>query len=248
MGITGSVGKTTTKQFVAAALGGEEARCVATPGNANNEIGLPLALLNLPDGTERFVAEMGMYTMGDIRDLCAIADPRIGIVTAVDAVHAERAGSLDAIESAKGELVEALPDARAGGVAVLNADDERVARMAERTRARVVTYGIESDADVVAEEIRTAGRDGTRFPLRVGRERIAVTTRALGRHSVYQALPAAAVAREAGLTLVEIAAALAIPVGTVKSRIARGRAQLARHLGIAPGNRDATDRRPTEAP
>ena len=151
VGITGSVGKTTTKQFVAAALGGEEARCVATPGNANNEIGLPLALLNLPDGTERFVAEMGMYTTGDIRDLCAIADPRIGIVTAVDAVHAERTGSLDAIESAKGELVEALP---ADGWAILAADDPRVARMAPRSRARVMTVGHADSADVQILKVR----------------------------------------------------------------------------------------------
>ena len=133
IGVTGSVGKTTTKQLIAAALGGEQAGCAATPGNANNEIGLPMSLLNLPDGTVRYVAEMGMYVEGDIRALCTLARPRIGVVTAIDAVHAERAGDLDAIERGKGELVEALPPE---GWAVLAADDLRVARLTTRTPAR----------------------------------------------------------------------------------------------------------------
>jgi UDP-N-acetylmuramoyl-tripeptide--D-alanyl-D-alanine ligase len=124
IGVTGSVGKTTAKELIAAALGGAAAGCAATPGNSNNEIGLPMSLLNLPDGTARYVAEMGMYVEGDIRALCTLARPRIGVVTAIDAVHAERAGDLDAIERGKGELIESLPPE---GWAVLAADDLRVA-------------------------------------------------------------------------------------------------------------------------
>ena len=145
LGVTGSVGKTTTKEAIFAALGGEAARVAATPGNANNEIGLPLALLNLPDATERFVAEMGMYVGGEISALCAMARPRIGVVTAIDAVHAERAGGLDAIESAKGELIAALPS---DGWAILAADDARVMRLATRGPARVLSAGRAEGADV----------------------------------------------------------------------------------------------------
>ena len=145
IGVTGSVGKTSTKQLIAAALGGASAGCAATPGNANNEIGLPISLLNLPDGTVRYVAEMGMYVEGDIQALCTLTHPRIGVVTAIDAVHAERAGDLDAIERGKGELVAALPPE---GWAVLAADDLRVARLATRTPARSITAGHAATADV----------------------------------------------------------------------------------------------------
>lgn len=145
VGVTGSVGKTTTKEAIRVALGGAAAHVDATPGNANNEIGLPLALLNMPEGTERLVAEMGMYVGGEIRSLCALARPRIGVVTAIDAVHAERAGDLDAIEAAKGELVEALPG---DGVALLASDDPRVLRLRARTNARVLLVGHGTDADV----------------------------------------------------------------------------------------------------
>ena len=145
IGVTGSVGKTTTKEAIYSALGGQVERVAATPGNANNEIGLPLALLNLPDGTERFVAEMGMYVGGEISALCEMARPRIGVVTAIDAVHAERAGGLDAIESAKGELIASLP---ADGWAILAADDARVMRLGARGPARVLTAGHGEGADV----------------------------------------------------------------------------------------------------
>ena len=145
IGVTGSVGKTTTKEAIYSALGGAAQMVAATPGNANNEIGLPLALLNLPDGTERFVAEMGMYVGGEISALCEMVQPRIGVVTAIDAVHAERAGGLDAIESAKGELIAALP---ASGWAILAADDARVMRLATRGPARVLSAGHAEGADV----------------------------------------------------------------------------------------------------
>ena len=150
IGVTGSVGKTTTKEMIAAALGGAATRTSATPGNANNEIGLPLALLNLPDGAERLVAEMGMYVGGEIADLCAMALPRVGVVTAIDAVHASRAGDLDAIAAAKGELVAALP---ADGLAVLNADDERVLALAARGPAPAISAGSSARATVRIEQV-----------------------------------------------------------------------------------------------
>lgn len=204
VGVTGSIAKTTTKEAIATVL----SRRLATlrnEGNLNNEIGLPITVLRLRTWHEAAVLEMGMYVGGEIADLAAIARPRIGVVTAVQAVHLSRIGTLDAIERAKGELVEALP---ADGVAVLNADDPRVLRMATRTRARVRTYGFTEAADVTAERVVPAGRDGMRFVLRAGRERVAVATPALGRHSVHNALAAAAVGLEAGLPLDEVAAGI----------------------------------------
>ncbi|HEY6058438.1 MAG TPA: UDP-N-acetylmuramoyl-tripeptide--D-alanyl-D-alanine ligase, partial [Candidatus Limnocylindrales bacterium] len=140
VGVTGSVAKTSTKEATAGVLA-RRFRTLKNEGNQNNEIGLPLTVLRLGPEHEAAVLEMGMYVGGEIADLARLGRPRIGVVTAVHGVHLSRIGSLDAIERAKGELVEALPPATAGGVAVLNAGDERVARMASRTRARVVTYG-----------------------------------------------------------------------------------------------------------
>ena len=131
-------------------------------GNQNNEIGLPLTVLRLRPDHQAAVLEMGMYVGGEIADLARIGRPEIGVVTAVQPVHLSRIGTIEAVEQAKGELVEALP---ADGVAVLNADDERVRRMASRTDARVVTYGFAPDADVRAEDVESAGADGMRFSL-----------------------------------------------------------------------------------
>jgi UDP-N-acetylmuramoyl-tripeptide--D-alanyl-D-alanine ligase len=150
---------------------------------------------------------MGMYVGGEIADLARIGRPRIGVVTAVQPVHLSRIGSIEAIERAKAELVEALP---ANGAAVLNADDERVARMAARTPARVVTYGFAQAADVTAETIEAAGADGMRFTLRTSAGRRAVVLPSLGRHAVHNALAAAAVGSVAGLDLDEIASGLAV--------------------------------------
>lgn len=208
VGVTGSIAKTTTKEAIATVLS-ERFATLKNEGNLNNEIGLPLTLMRLRPEHEAAVLEMGMYVGGEIRDLAAMGRPQVGVVTAVQAVHLSRIGSLDAIEDAKAELVEALPDGSAGGVAVLNADDLRVARMRRRTRASVVTYGFSQDADVTAETVASAGRDGMRFTLRVGPRRVPVSTPALGRHSVHNALAAAAVGSVAGLTLDEIAAGLA---------------------------------------
>ena len=131
-----------------------------------------------------------MYVGGEIADLARIARPSIGIVTAVQAVHLARIGSLEAIEAAKGELLEALPP---GGTAILNADDPIVRTMGPRTVARVVTYGFADDADVGAESVQTAGLDGMRFVLRAVGDRRPVTIPTLGRLSVHNGLAAAAV-------------------------------------------------------
>jgi UDP-N-acetylmuramoyl-tripeptide--D-alanyl-D-alanine ligase len=199
IGVTGSVGKTTTKEAIRVALGGVSAHVAATPGNANNEIGLPLALLNMPDGTERFVAEMGMYVGGEIRSLCTLARPRIGAVTAIDAVHAERAGDLDAIEAAKGELVEELP---ADGCALLAADDPRVARLRARTKARVILVGSAEGSDIrilSAELDQVTAR--TAVLLSVAGEKIAVDLPLFGVHFARAAAFAIGVAQVCGVDL-----------------------------------------------
>ena len=205
VGVTGSIAKTSTKEAIGAVLS-RRYRTLKSEGNRNNEIGLPLTVLQLGPEHEAAVLEMGMYVGGEISDLARIARPSIGVVTAVQAVHLSRIGSLEAIEAAKAELVEALP---AGGTAILNADDAIVRRMGARTAARAVTYGFADDADVAAEGVTAAGLDGMRFTLRAAGERRAVRTPALGRLSVHNGLAAAATGLAAGLSLDEVVAGLA---------------------------------------
>ncbi len=204
IGITGSVGKTSVKGAVATVLG-SRFRTLKTPGNQNNEIGLPLTLLRLEPTHEVAVLEMGMYQGGEIADLARMGRPSVGVVTSVAPVHMERAGSMRAIEDAKAELVEALP---ASGTAVLNADDPIVRSFHRRTGARVVRYGLASDADVRATEVRPLGERGTAFTLAVDGERRALVIPVLGRHSAQNAAAAAAVGLAAGLDLDAIAGAL----------------------------------------
>jgi UDP-N-acetylmuramoyl-tripeptide--D-alanyl-D-alanine ligase len=209
VGITGSIAKTSTKEAVAAVLA-SSFRTLRTEGNQNNEVGLPLTVLRLGPEHEAVVLEMGMYVGGEIRGLAAIGRPSIGIVTAVQPVHLARIGSLEAIEDAKAELVEALPGAASGGVAILNADDERVARMAIRTRARVMTYGFAPGADVTADGIEAAGFAGMRFNLRTPAGDRATEIPSLGRLAVHNALAAVAVGLAAGITLDELLPGLAV--------------------------------------
>jgi UDP-N-acetylmuramoyl-tripeptide--D-alanyl-D-alanine ligase len=210
VGVTGSIAKTSTKEAIAAVLGASF-RTLRSEGNQNNEIGLPLTLLRLGRDHRAVVLEMGMYAGGEIADLARLAKPKIGVVTAVHGVHLSRMGSISAIERAKGELVEALPS---DGVAVLNEDDRRVRRMADRTAARVVTYGLSPDADVGAEAIASAGLDGMRFTLRLppargGRPvRVPAQIPGLGKLSVHNALAGAAVGQAAGIEPAVIAHAL----------------------------------------
>jgi UDP-N-acetylmuramoyl-tripeptide--D-alanyl-D-alanine ligase len=207
VGVTGSVAKSSTKEAIATAVASRR-RVLRSEGNENNEIGLPLTVLRLAPEHEAAVLEMGMYVPGDIAQLARIARPSIGVVTAVRPIHLSRAGSLAAIEKGKGELVEALP---AHGVAVLNADDAAVRRMAERTAARAVTYGFDRSAEVRAISIATRGVDGMTFELVTPRGERPVELPRMGRHAVHNALAAAAIALELGLELDEVARALAIP-------------------------------------
>ncbi len=206
IGITGSVGKTTTKETTARLLA-QRYRVLKTEGSQNNEIGLPLTLLHLTEAHERVVLEMGMYTRGEIRELAAMALPQVGVVTNVEPVHAERAGSLEAIALAKRELVEALPPAPEG-VAVLNADDPRVRAMAGHTAARPFFYGLTPQADLWADEVESLGLEGIRFRLHYGDEAVYLRAPLLGRHSVHTVLRAAAVALIEGLGWEEIAKGL----------------------------------------
>jgi UDP-N-acetylmuramoyl-tripeptide--D-alanyl-D-alanine ligase len=211
VGVTGSIAKTSTKEAIAAVLGASF-RTLRSEGNQNNEIGLPLTLLRLDPDHRALVLEMGMYAGGEIADLARMAKPRIGVVTAVHGVHLSRMGTIAAIERAKGELVEALPS---DGVAVLNQDDRRVRRMADRTAARVLGYGFASDADVGAEDVASAGIDGMRFTLRLPPARGGRPTRVparipgLGKLSVHNALAGAAVGHAAGMEPARITHALA---------------------------------------
>jgi UDP-N-acetylmuramoyl-tripeptide--D-alanyl-D-alanine ligase len=195
VGVTGSIAKTSTKEAVAAVLG-RRFRTLRNEGNLNNEIGLPLTVLRLGPEHEAAVLEMGMYVGGEIADLAAIGRPSIGVVTAVQPVHLSRIGSIEAIEQAKGELLEALP---AGGTAILNADDPIVRRMGSRTAARTVTYGFADDADVSARDVVSAGIAGMRFVLHARGVRLPASIPALGRLSVHNGLAAAAVGFAAGL-------------------------------------------------
>ncbi len=200
IGITGSVGKSTTKEMVAEVLG-TRYRTLKNPGNLNNEIGLPLSILRLGKGYERAVLEMGFYVIGEIAFLCDIAQPQIGVISNVGTVHAERAGSQENIFLGKSELVQALPS---DGVAILNFDDPWVRKMEEKTKARVFFYGLSPEADLWADQIEGLGLDGIRFRLHYKGEILHTRVPMIGRHSVHTALRAASVGLNDGLTWQEI--------------------------------------------
>ncbi|GIJ49912.1 UDP-N-acetylmuramoyl-tripeptide--D-alanyl-D-alanine ligase [Virgisporangium aliadipatigenens] len=199
IGVTGSSGKTTTKDLIAAILAGH-APTVATAGSFNNELGMPYTALQATTQTRYLVLEMGARKIGHIAYLCGIAPPSIGVVINVGVSHIGEFGSQEAIAQAKGELVEALPPT---GLAVLNADDPLVLAMRERTRARVVTVGEEEHADLRATDVSVDARDRASF--RIGDHR--VTLAVPGRHQVGNALLAIAVARHLGVPDAEAALA-----------------------------------------
>jgi UDP-N-acetylmuramoyl-tripeptide--D-alanyl-D-alanine ligase len=189
VGVTGSVGKTTTKEMVASVLG-QRFRTLKSRENYNTEIGIPLTLLELDPSYERVVLEMAMYDLGEIALLAEIAQPHIGVVTNVGPTHLERLGTIERIAKAKAELVEALPP---DGVAVLNGDDPLVRKMAQKTRADVFYYGLDPGCDLWASSIESHGLDGVRFQFHYGRDTIHTKIPLLGRHSVHTALAATAV-------------------------------------------------------
>lgn len=204
VGITGSTGKTIAKEIVADVLSRTH-EVLRNEGNLNSETGLPMTLMRLAPEHEIAVLEMSMYTEGEIARLAEIAEPEVGVVLAVHPTHLERAGSIDAIARAKAELPAALP---AGGLAVLNADDRRVAAMRDVTRAAVRTVGVTEPADVRATDIAGRGLAGTEFTLVTPWGRRRIRSAMPGRHLVLHALVAAAVAERFDVPLHEVAAAL----------------------------------------
>jgi UDP-N-acetylmuramoyl-tripeptide--D-alanyl-D-alanine ligase len=200
VGITGSVGKSTTKEVIAEVLSQRYAT-LKNPGNLNNEIGLPLTVLGLTEGHQRAVLDMGFYVPGEIEFLCELALPKIGVVTNIGLVHAERAGSQEAIAAGKTELVRALPS---DGAAVLNYDDPLVREMADQTEARIFYYGLTNESDLWADQVDGLGLDGVRFQVHYRDESLTLRVPMIGRHSVHTALRAIAVGLVDGLTWEEI--------------------------------------------
>ncbi len=200
VGVTGSVGKSSTKELIAAVLR-QRFVTLKSEGNFNSEIGLPLTVLQLNASHARAVLEMAMYALGEIATLCEIAQPRIGVVTNVGPVHLERLGTIERIAQAKAELVEALP---ADGYAILNGDDPRVMAMRAKTRARVLCYGLHPQCDVWADDIESFGLEGIAFTLHWRGESVRVRIPLLGRHSVHTALAATSVGLVEGLGWEEI--------------------------------------------
>ncbi len=209
VGITGSVGKTTTKDLVASVL--RRARHThANPRSFNNEIGVPLTLLAAPENAEVVVLELGARGVGHIAELCTVARPTVGVVTTVGGAHTSEFGSLNAVADGKGELVEALPSADDGGLAVLNADVDLVAAMATRTHARVVTFG--ATGDVRAEGVSLDDELVPRFRLVSEWGSAEVVLGARGIHLVPNALAAAATALPLGLAIDDVVAGLTKPM------------------------------------
>ncbi len=199
--VTGTNGKTTTKDMIAGALS-TSMSTLKTEGNLNNHIGVPLTLFGLTRDHAAAVVEMGMNHPGEIARLAHVARPEIGVITNVSRAHLETMEDLDSIARAKGELLEALP---ADGVAVLNADDERVMAQAPRTRAVVQTFGLSERAGTRAVGVEQRAR-GVRFELAYG---VSVELPVPGRHNVMNALAALAVSRALGVDAREAASGIA---------------------------------------
>ncbi|MCW2631548.1 MAG: UDP-N-acetylmuramoylalanyl-D-glutamyl-2,6-diaminopimelate/D-alanyl-D-alanyl ligase, partial [Pseudonocardia sp.] len=207
VGVTGSSGKTSTKDLLAAVLS-PLGPTVAPPGSFNNELGHPWTVLRVDEHTRHLVLELSARGPGDIAALCRAAPPRIGVVLNVGRAHLGQFGSIDAVARAKGELVEALPAARDGGVAVLNSDDPKVAAMATRTVARVIMFGQAASAQVRAHDVTLDDGGRARFRLSAPVGQADVALQLVGPHQVGNALAAAAVALELGAGVEQVAAAL----------------------------------------
>ncbi len=205
IGVTGSAGKTTTKEAIAHVLS-LRLRVLKSEGNFNNHFGLPLMLLKLEPEHDVAVIEMGMSHAGEIRALAKIAQPEIGVVTNVVPVHLEFFDSLAGIARAKYELVEALPT---GGTAVLNADDEYVSQFGRDFAGKAITYGTRATADVRAENVESCGAQGSRFDIVTASRREHALLPLVGEHNILNALAAVAVGLVRGLRLSETVAALA---------------------------------------
>ena len=204
IGITGSVGKSTTKELVFDVLS-QRFHTLNSPGNMKNANGLPLALVRLARGHQMAVLEMGFYVPGEIAFLCGLAKPGVGVITNIGTVHAERAGSQEAIARGKAELVQALP---AAGTAILNYDDPWVRPMADQTAARVFYYGLNPAADLWADHIEGLGLEGIKFQLHYRNEVLHLRVPLIGHHSVHTILRAAAVGLVEDMTWQDIISGL----------------------------------------
>ncbi len=212
--VTGSAGKTTTKELIATVLG-TKYNVLKTEGNFNNHFGLPLQVLRLEPEHDIAVIELGMSHTGEITELARIAQPEYGVVTNVAPVHLGHFASVAGIAKAKQELVDALP---ATGTAILNADDEYVSKFGQRFEGKIVMYGITMPADVRAERVEQRGQDGSAFDAVVGCARQAVELPLIGKHNVYNALAAIAVGLQRGINSTDAAAA----IGGIKAVDKRG--------------------------
>ncbi|MBI4320466.1 MAG: UDP-N-acetylmuramoyl-tripeptide--D-alanyl-D-alanine ligase [Chloroflexi bacterium] len=219
VGVTGSVGKTTTKEMIATVLA-QRFGVLKNDKNMNNEIGLPLTLLKLTGEHQRAVLEMGMYSLGEIALLCQLSNPDIGVVTNVSHSHLERLGTIDGIAQAKSELVKALPT---NGVAILNGDESLVREMRSLAAGQVILFGTRAGCHVRARSIVSRGLQGLEFELVHRGRSLDVRTPLLGKHSVYACLAAAAVGFVDGLSLAEIAEGLRKPPSTIRVRAAPGK-------------------------
>ena len=215
IGITGSAGKTTTKDLISHMLGGRGAT-VATPGNFNNEIGLPLTVSLIDEDTRYLVLEMGARAIGHIAYLTEIAPPTIGIVTNIGTAHLGEFGGYEATTQGKGELVEALPPT---GLAVLNADDARVLSMRSRTSAEPALFGLSPEADIRAADVTLDSRGRAHYTLHTPEGSAPVAMLLTGEHQVANALAAAAVVRRLGLTTAEIADGLSSATPASRGRL-----------------------------
>ena len=226
IGVAGSNGKTTAKEMTASILS-QLGQCMATRGNLNNHIGVPLTLLRM-DPIDRFaVVEMGANRGGEVAALVRIARPTVGMITNAGAEHLEGFGSIEGVARAEGEMVEGLAPT---ATAVINADDEFADLWRKMTPARIVTFGVRAAADFKANDVRTTiGPEGflTQFTLVCPLGSAAVTLHMGGRHNIANALAAAAAASAAGARLEHIVAGL----GTM--RAVAGRLQFKKALSGA---------------
>lgn len=209
VGITGSAGKTTTKEMTAAILG-RKGLTLKSQGNFNNLIGLPLTLLLLNQGHQYVVLEMGMNRAGEIGRLTDIADPDVGLITNIARAHLEGVGSLEGVARAKGELLERMSPE---GVAILNGDDPVLMKAASAFHRKVITFGRDPGNDVRADKIRGLGREGITFHIRDDKGSFPVRLNVTGFQNVFNALAAAAVARCLGTSMEEVAQGLSTFTG-----------------------------------
>lgn len=201
IGITGSIGKTSAKESIAAVLS-QRYNVFRSPGNFNNEVGLPLSLLDCPDDAEIIVLEMGgAYAFGELALLAEIARPDIGVVTNIHPVHLERMGTIENIAKTKAELVEAIPE---DGFVVLNHDDARVRAMSAVSNARVVTYGIDGPADVYAHDVQSEGLKGITFWVNIKDKDRFLNVPFIGSPGIYIAVVALAVGHGLGMDIAEM--------------------------------------------